>query len=449
MTTHAHRIQMWFTIMVLLTIFHLQFTTTTFLYEPPKNTPQYSNLPQQLQQQKQQSQQQQSQQQQLNPSNVMMTMKEDHHPITSPWCVSWNINTDDWWTHNPQWYISDENETHFCFSRHHPSSNITMQLDRLHQIQFHSNCSAAPGGIYKDMVSSGWASDWAHVMDGLQYAYDNSVPFALEQRGPWHYAASTVTTKNKYNNSNKTTTTVVATCPSQGVSCYVLNLTNCHYGQYHRAKIAKERVSYDTKAHMWLYEYATRPQQWLRRAVYDYVSQQTHIVPPCTVLHVRRADVVLHGKASRRYHNISEYMTHVQQQQEGGGGSLSSQQSSTKNIFLLTDDQNAIDEALRDFPEYHWMYLNRPRHRGAEGGWENQVPSKDPKFEVIVLLSTLRLIERCHTLVHSSSSLAYLMKHFLIKDEKKKSKIVNIDDGVEFTTIYSKKYAQERKRKPK
>jgi Alpha-(1,6)-fucosyltransferase N- and catalytic domains len=403
--TLAHRIRILFAVMVLMTMFYLQCTTTTGLYE---TTPPYSDLPQP-----------QPQQPQL--SNGM-----DHqHRPTSPWCVSWDINTDDWWTHNPQWYISDENETHFCFSRHDDSNAIL--LDRLHQVQFHSNCSAAGGGIYKDMVSSGWASDWTHVMDGLQYALDNAVPFALEQRGPWHYAASS--------QNNKTTTT---TCPSQGVSCYFLNITNCSYGKYQRAKIAKERVSYDTKAHTWLYDYATRPQQWLRRDVYNYVAQQMHIVAPCTVLHVRRADVVLHGKSSRRYHNISEYMTHIEQQQQ-------QQQQSTKNVFLLTDDQNAIDEAQHDFPDYHWMYLNRPRHRGAEGGWENQVPSKDPKFEVVVLLSTFKLVERCHAMVHSSSSLAYLMRHFL----REGSKIVNIDDGVEFTTIYSKKYAQERKKKPK
>ena len=33
------------------------------------------------------------------------------------------------------------------------------------------------------------------------------------------------------------------------------------------------------------------------------------------------------------------------------------------NIFLLTDDQNAIEEAEAKFPEKNWMYCKRPRHR--------------------------------------------------------------------------------------
>ena len=59
-----------------------------------------------------------------------------------------------------------------------------------------------------------------------------------------------------------------------------------------------------------LFSYVTRPQQWLRRAVYEYVTKSApRLEPPCAVVHVRRADVVLHGEYARRYYALHEYVT--------------------------------------------------------------------------------------------------------------------------------------------
>jgi hypothetical protein len=67
-----------------------------------------------------------------------------------------------------------------------------------------------------------------------------------------------------------------------------------------------------------------------------------------------------------------------------------------ENILLLTDDQNAIDEAHREYWMYNWMYFNRTRFRGTEGGWENHFPSGDPKTaEVVTLLSIYRAVRYC------------------------------------------------------
>lgn len=76
------------------------------------------------------------------------------------------------------------------------------------------------------------------------------------------------------------------------------------------------------------------------------------------MIHVRRGDVVLHGKFSRAYHKISEYLQ-------------TARHLMSPNILLLTDDANAVTEALAhrklpraDFP-LTWYYIDRPRHHGV------------------------------------------------------------------------------------
>eukprot|EP00539_Tryblionella_compressa_P001774 CAMPEP_0178734522 /NCGR_PEP_ID=MMETSP0744-20121128/1388_1 /TAXON_ID=913974 /ORGANISM="Nitzschia punctata, Strain CCMP561" /LENGTH=109 /DNA_ID=CAMNT_0020386807 /DNA_START=58 /DNA_END=387 /DNA_ORIENTATION=- len=95
------------------------------------------------------------------------------------------------------------------------------------------------------------------------------------------------------------------------------------------------------------------------------------------VFHVRRADVTLHGSAMRRYHAIEEYVN--------ASGLTSHQQK--PNVFLLTDDQNAIDEAEVLFPDINWIYLDRKRHKGSSGGWENQIPSDSVRKYAIPTLT--------------------------------------------------------------
>jgi hypothetical protein len=100
-------------------------------------------------------------------------------------------------------------------------------------------------------------------------------------------------------------------------------------------------------------------------------------------LHVRRSDIKGHGL--RKYHKVDEYISALKSKLHG-------------NILLLTDDQNAIEEAEANFPNYNWMYFNRTRFRGNEGGWENHMPSKNPKLEVITLLATFRAVKKCDSI---------------------------------------------------
>jgi len=174
--------------------------------------------------------------------------------------------------------------------------------------------------------------------------------------------------------------------------CYFLPLSKCPAEEVgNRAGYLEDKFS-GTEKYQTYYEYATRRQTWLRKRIYDYAKAQ-NIMPPCTAIHVRRGDVVLHGgDLKRRYHAISEY--------------IHATNNLDKNVYIMTDDQNALNEAKIEFPNIHWMYIDRPRYRAAEGGWEKQIPSNDPTFEVTALLTEFQVARKCTRLIHSRSGFA-------------------------------------------
>jgi hypothetical protein len=111
------------------------------------------------------------------------------------------------------------------------------------------------------------------------------------------------------------------------------------------------------------------------------------------------------------------------------------QDNSTRNILLLTDDQNAIGEAHAKYPDTNWIYFDRPRHKGAEGGFENQIPSKDPKLEVIILLAIFRTVKQCTELIHSTSGFSDLLRlemETASSFNSTTSRAKNLDEGVRF-----------------
>jgi hypothetical protein len=103
---------------------------------------------------------------------------------------------------------------------------------------------------------------------------------------------------------------------------------------------------------------------------------------------------VLHDDFSRKYFPISVYLDTLKAKNH----------IAVIDIYLFTDDANAIDEALEFHPQYNWMYLEKKRHRGSEGGWENQVPGDSPLEEVVIMLAEFRLAQDCDILVHTASS---------------------------------------------
>lgn len=177
---------------------------------------------------------------------------------------------------------------------------------------------------------------------------------------------------------------------------------------------------------LWLKDYLTRPQQWLRKAIYDYLRDEAPQVPtPCIAIHVRRADVVLHDDHSRKYFQIKDYLRKIEADSDARGLLRDG-----NNILLFTDDANAIDEAHVLHPNYNWVYLNRTRHRGSSGGWENQVPSQDPRKEVVMLLSILELAKKCDAFAYTSSNYADVIRDAMLSTGRS-IRLLRADEGLE------------------
>eukprot|EP00567_Pseudictyota_dubia_P001634 CAMPEP_0197468106 /NCGR_PEP_ID=MMETSP1175-20131217/65913_1 /TAXON_ID=1003142 /ORGANISM="Triceratium dubium, Strain CCMP147" /LENGTH=284 /DNA_ID=CAMNT_0043004201 /DNA_START=764 /DNA_END=1618 /DNA_ORIENTATION=- len=231
------------------------------------------------------------------------------------------------------------------------------------------------------MWSAGWGADFSNLADGLLYGLQTGRPFQVafkKKNQVWHYAA--------LKNGSK------AACASKDMFCFFLPLSGCESGNIDTTPYKVKLTEY-RRYSSWLLPYIRRPQQWLRHRVYKFIKQSAlHVSIPCALLHVRRGDIVLEGKNSRRYYPISDY--------------LSMLPNATKNILLYTDDANAIDEAEDFHPEYNWMYLAKKRYRGKEGGWKGHFPSGDPTFEVIALMAELELAGQCDVLVHTVSNFA-------------------------------------------
>jgi len=179
---------------------------------------------------------------------------------------------------------------------------------------------------------------------------------------------------------------------------------------------------------VWFLEYIIRQQTWLRKAVYDF-SKTINLTMPCSVIHVRRGDIVLHSNVSRRYIPLEEYVNKASQE-------------ITPNVFLLTDDDNAIREARSKFPHLNWIVIDRPRFKGKEGGWENHIPSNDPKMEVIVLLTIFRMVQKCNVLIHSRSNLSDYIAAIMRTARGRKFRRVNLDYKASYNEMYNTKHAE-------
>jgi hypothetical protein len=209
--------------------------------------------------------------------------------------------------------------------------------------------------------------------------------------------------------------------------CFFLQLGHCRPSKTQEALVYRGDTSLLQQA--WLLEYVLRPQQWLRRRVYEYLRDQApSITTPCSAIHVRRADVVLHSFNSRKYYEVADYLEKLRD----------NNQHHDKNILLLTDDANAVTEALEFHPDYNWIYLNRTRHRGKEGGWENQLPSNDPVEEMVVLIATFKLVQQCNTIVHGQSTFSDLLFLQMQQSSHQKVTRLRVDEGVQ---VFDTKHA--------
>jgi len=321
-------------------------------------------------------------------------------------CSSWDVNMDSWWTHHPEWEVSFENDVCFCFRK---MANHTPQyafLREIYNLQFSESTDCSK--VYsKNMVSYGFGLDTLTLADRLLYGYQNKRPFQLI-RNEWKYAVS----------PDKT----FKVCPNASAFCFFLPIGKCPAG-VHQINPDGE-WSLDAKIkhpaqRQWLRVHVTRPQQWFRKRLYEYMKERFpwEVHTPCVAMHVRRSDVVKDG-FTRKYFAIAEYLEKVPD--------LKSRK--IKNIMLFTDDANAIDEALEFHSYYNWMYMNRTRYRGAEGKWGVHMPSNDPVMEVLAIYATFRLAMHCDILVHSKSAFSDGIYDFMSSTGRNITRI-EIDKG--------------------
>jgi hypothetical protein len=324
----------------------------------------------------------------------------DTTPRNDTKCFRWlDENSDHWWTHHPLWKVDIENDTHTCF-RHDPTLSYYLQIYRN---QFLSNCT---NSTTRYIYDSGWSADLvAGISLSLIHAVRTGSPLAIrpfKYDWGWHYAAM----KPKGLNP---------TCPRKDMFCYFLPLTNCPAARSRALVTTTGFTVYtvDLQQSFMVYNYVARQQQWLRREVYDFLKDIS-LPTPCAVIHVRRADVILHFENARKYYPVSDYVAKLPLNRR-------------KHVLLLTDDANAIEEAVEFHSDINWIFLNRTRYRGSSGGWEQQIPSGNPKSEVITILATLKLVERCDSVVYGESGFASMLVDAMEKPLLRKARV---DEGL-------------------
>lgn len=337
------------------------------------------------------------------------TLDDRLRPFCQPWSSADAYNRtlrpfDRWHTHHPTWFVVEQTDDRFCVA---PSDGTTRHphvgnLLKIYANQFHASCDAVH---VRPMWSSGWGADFFNMQAGVVHAMTalGGVPLVMED-GAWHYAA------NKDDGSNPT-------CPAADVSCYFLPYHGC--GPLSELVASSEilddledveeipddsAIDEEPGLGRSAYFFFAREQLWLRRAVFDYARtfrRERGVSPAryddCTAMHVRRSDVILHDDNARRYFPVEDYVARIPPERLA---------DPRHYVFLLTDDANAVDEAEEFFPGLEWKYLDRPRHRGSSGGWENQTPSRDPRLETVVLLATFELAKDCSAFVHGQSGFA-------------------------------------------
>ena len=148
----------------------------------------------------------------------------------------------------------------------------------------------------------------------------------------------------------------------------------------------------------------------LRKSIVPDVSARVAAIDlktPCAILHVRRSDVLLNygwqntsARPLYRYISVKEYM-------ERGRAAL--QQLEIKTVFVATDSSAVIDEVKEQNHSWAYTWINRPRFKSTEGGWENHFPSQDPFEEVMHILTIRALTPICDVWLGTRSSFARYM----------------------------------------
>jgi hypothetical protein len=341
------------------------------------------------------------------------------HYLMKCFCIGWSLASkshsstsfDVWWSQNFDFVAVHQSADVQCFQRLFPDAASSGPLDWWGTIYRVHQSSETTAARTKYVSNSGFALDISYVVDGLLYSVQQQAPVQFVvgnptktgDAEPWKYARGS--------------------CQTQDMFCYFLPfapINNSGAVPGHAIETTQRHQQADSTIEYWypwqgfhrnsvtgyLMWYATsRQYEFLRYRVAQTVAKQGTFAP-CVALHVRRADVILHGKWSRRYHAIREYIEAIPSQSWIHQAWSFVAHPPPLTLLLLTDDANAVTEALTEFPQHHWIYLNRSRFHGPEGGWENPIPSGNPTNDMVQLLAEVELAKQCNTLISFKSNFA-------------------------------------------
>lgn len=301
-----------------------------------------------------------------------------------PCCASWEQhNADTWWLEHPDWEVSYEDHSTFCFSKIQNEDKAAF-FRKIHHVQWNNvNCSQV---LQRQQISSGWAASFGRVADAIWAAVTHNQPVQMTKHWDgmqWLYST---------NDTNSW-----AFCENQDMSCYLLPQSPCPPVFGAGDEIRRTGGKKGSIKWLWLKEYVGRMQQPVRRKIFEMLLDEFPPVKlPCTAMHVRRGDSGIPRRPWRRYAAISEYLE-IGEVQPGD------------NIVLLTDDTTTIQEVEKYHPNYNWIYAKRPRNNGTDGGFDGHIPSNDPAYDFVVILAELKLASQCTKLVHGHSSFSDLV----------------------------------------
>ena len=106
---------------------------------------------------------------------------------------------------------------------------------------------------------------------------------------------------------------------------------------------------------------------------------------------------------------------------------------SDMGIFLLTDDEAAIEEATLLHPEYDWIYFNKTRNRGVQQ-MHNHFPIRDVAYETLMILAEVKVASQCKKGVFGTSKFPMLIQKEMRKQHSPEDmKLFRMDVGIRKT----------------
>lgn len=219
----------------------------------------------------------------------------------------------------------------------------------------------------------GLGVDLLPVIGALKRGLITGEPVRVRE-APWHYARGV--------------------CGSESLRCFFKPVVYDLYCNRRRV----ENVTLCPHLDDVILKYITQPTAALDRAATTLVGR-VGLRLPCLAMHVRRTDTLLndgwdHLHPRYKWVPLSAYV-------------LKAKQIDVASTLLVTDDAAVITEAA--LFNRSWVWIDRPRHTGTSGGWENHFPSGDKLAEMAVIVALRQLTSRCIAMVGSDSSFGRLL----------------------------------------